>query len=299
MEAVSNVLMERFIALLFGVSMGTFASWIAWKQGYYVLPAEAPQKKETTGLIVFGAFILYFFCQIFAGSILSALWVYWQQGSLTDLTTFSFSTEFKGWANLAVYLLICAALIIYFAALDKPIREAVWGSPSEIRNWRQNIKDFFIGSLSWPIAFPWVIVVGQFLAILFALFYTGSLPDQAAVQHLKEILSHPWLFGGTALIIVTLVPFSEELLFRGFLQSWLKPWLGRNYAILLTALIFASFHFSMSQGIENIEFISSLFLLSCFLGFVKERQKSLWASIGLHSTFNFMSILMLIFEDGK
>jgi uncharacterized protein len=295
--AVSNVTIDRLIAMFLAGCFGILASRIAWKAGYYFLPPETPLKREVCGICVFAAFVIFFLCEFFSGALLAALWIFWHQGDFDEDSTFTFPSEFTGWENLIVYAVTCTALVLFFASLKKPKREAIWGSPSEIRSVGRNIKDFFIGSMSWIIAFPWVIVIGQLLEMIFSLFYSGSLPEQTAVEHLKGLFENPWLFGATAVAVVSVVPVIEEMLFRGFLQSWLKPLLGRKKAILLTALIFASFHFSLSQGIENVEFIASLFLLALFLGFVKERQQSLWASIGLHSTFNFISILMLIFEE--
>jgi membrane protease YdiL (CAAX protease family) len=106
-------------------------------------------------------------------------------------------------------------------------------------------------------------------------------------------MEFPWLFWSSVILIVTLVPFLEEVLFRGFLQTWLRRVVGVSGAIWLTALTFALFHFSTSQGADNVELISSLFVLGCFLSFLRERQRSLWAPIGLHAAFNAISILMI------
>jgi membrane protease YdiL (CAAX protease family) len=66
-------------------------------------------------------------------------------------------------------------------------------------------------------------------------------------------------------------------------------------AILLSALCFALFHFAPSQGIGNISLVGSLFLFALFLGFIYERQASLFASVGLHMTFNTVSTFRILF----
>lgn len=294
MEAVSTTLLERFIAIFFAAGFGLLASRIAWKKGYYLLPPEVDLKGNITGLYVFAAFLIFLLCQIFSGYLILVLKIYWENGIFIQPSNYTLSSEVKGWANVLAFTVTFLALLLYFCSLKKSIREAVWGSPSEIRSVWQNIKDVLIGSMTWVLAYPWVIVISQLLGMIFAYFHTGPLPEQTVVQYLRDLYEHPWLFGITALFIVTIIPFIEELIFRGFLQSWLKSLFGRFKAIILTSLIFAFFHFSLSQGIENVELISALFLLSCYLGFVKERQQSLWASIGLHATFNFISTLLLL-----
>lgn len=297
MEAIPKVLIERFLVAFFAASFGLLASLIAWRRGYYRLPPESSINK---GLLhwkyVLEAFGIFLFIEMILVPALYTLWVLWSKGSISDPDALKFPIEFQAWANLGIIALATIALVTFFLSLNKPTRDAIWGSSSEEKSVKQNVVDFLTGSMTWVIAYPWIIVIGQLLGIILALVYSGPLPDQAAVKHLKDILEHPVLFGITALAVVSVIPFLEELLFRGFLQSWLKTTFGRVNAILLTSLIFASFHFSVSQGIENLEFISSLFVLACFLGFVKERQRSLWASVGLHSTFNFISVLMLLSE---
>ena len=90
----------------------------------------------------------------------------------------------------------------------------------------------------------------------------------------------------------------EEFLFRGVLQNFLKKYFKRDVSIIITSLVFAFFHYSPSQKLSNISIIGSLFVLACFLSFLYERQKSLFAPIFLHATFNAISIINLIFIKG-
>lgn len=294
MGETSNLLYERFLAAVLAASFVLLASRIAQKKGYFVLPRDNFFGKHVPAWkFVLQAFGIFLFIELILVPALYAFWLYWEQGNV-DLKAVKISAEFQGWVHLGIIALTTFALIVFYNVLDKRTRDAIWGSPSQQRDGKRNVRDFLMGSMTWILAYPWILVIGQLLGILLALVYVGPRPDQAAVKHLKDLLSHPWLFGLTALTVVSVIPFLEELLFRGFLQSSLKTPFGRSKAIVITSLIFASFHFSMSQGIENLEFMVSLFVLSCFLGFIKERQQSLWASIGLHSTFNFISILMLL-----
>jgi membrane protease YdiL (CAAX protease family) len=118
--------------------------------------------------------------------------------------------------------------------------------------------------------------------------------EQVAVRYLKMALDSPPLLLTALFIILIAAPFIEELLFRGFLQNWLKSILGAKSAILIASFCFALFHLSASQGIGNISLAISLFSFSCFLGFIYERQRSLLASIGLHMTFNAVSCFRIL-----
>ncbi|GAF76601.1 unnamed protein product, partial [marine sediment metagenome] len=69
-------------------------------------------------------------------------------------------------------------------------------------------------------------------------------------------------------------------------------------AILLSSFFFAAFHFSILQKWSNVTILVTLFVLSIFLGLLYERQKSLLSPIVLHSTFNFFSVLNLLFLEG-
>ncbi|WP_243388724.1 CPBP family intramembrane glutamic endopeptidase [Bifidobacterium scaligerum] len=68
-------------------------------------------------------------------------------------------------------------------------------------------------------------------------------------------------------------PICEEVLFRGVLMKELKP-LGRNFAIVTSALVFGLFHDDVVQG-------TFAFLFGLILGFVAMEYSLVW-SIALH-----------------
>jgi len=147
---------------------------------------------------------------------------------------------------------------------------------------------------TWLLSFPIVSVVSEvvdkFLQSAFGLKYY----EQTAVKFVKAAMSSPLSLTFAILSILLLAPLVEEFLFRGGLQTFFKKRLGAKAAILLSSLCFALFHFSPSQGLGNIPLIVSLFILGGFLGFLYERQGSLWSSIGLHMTFNAISAFRII-----
>lgn len=190
-----------------------------------------------------------------------------------------------GWVQLLYIAATTLGLLLYLWSC-RTARRIIFEQPTPL-------KSLILGIFSWIIYVPWVFVVNLSTETFIRFIWGGSEQEQAAVRQLKSTLGHPWLHGFTIFAIVILVPFCEELLFRGFLQSWLRRFLSRFGAIFCTAFIFAIAHYSPTQGMSNLSLISSLFVLSCGLSFLYERERTLWASFGLHATFNAMTALFL------
>ncbi len=123
----------------------------------------------------------------------------------------------------------------------------------------------------------------------------NTISEQTAVRFLMQVKETPLSLFLALFTIVVAAPIIEEYLFRGVFQSYLRKNLGSIKAIILTSAIFSLFHFSPSQGIQNISIILSLFILSLYLGFVFEKTRSLISSITLHLIFNLASALKIIF----
>lgn len=287
METTYAVVLERLTALFFALTIAYWISWFAWRKGFYTVPIEPPSIGPRLQFKhVLEAFILFLFLELL---LVPSIYENFVLGKAPqDLTNHE-----RGWLNILSALATASVLLFLVWTLKPQIRQQIFGMRGLGSSLKQKAKAYFCGCLSWGIIYPWVLALGQLIAIIVSWFHHGPGIDQVAVKHLRDIVSDPVLFGVTVFAVVTFIPFLEELLFRGFLQSWLKISFGRGVAIGVTSLVFALFHFSTKQGFENIELLLSLFLLACFLGFIKEKFQSLWASVGLHSTFNLISVLML------
>ncbi len=215
------------------------------------------------------------------------IWVFLQKGLWTLPDFLMADASFQGLLNVASILSVSIGLLLYSLGLRTEAQRAVWGNRA--RGIKNVLHDFFMGASTWLICYPLVALLAQLIAR-----FEPSDQEQTAVKALRMTTETPLLFAFTALLVVFLVPIAEEMLFRGFLQTWLRQKLGWRYAILVTSLIFALFHYSSAQGTANLTLLSSLFILSCFLGFLYERQGSLWASIALHMMFNGISVLILM-----
>jgi membrane protease YdiL (CAAX protease family) len=180
-------------------------------------------------------------------------------------------------------LLLFSVALLIFAVVN---RQTLW---PYFKN-----SGFKVGAASWLIAFP--IVTLWSLATEGGISWLTGEPrqDQLAVSVLKGASKDSLTFWVLVGYIVILVPVMEEILFRGLLQNWLRRYFNPTLTIGVTSLIFAFFHYAPSQGLSNVTIVSSLFILSCFLGYLMFRTGSLRAPIALHSVFNGLSVLMIL-----
>lgn len=273
----------RMLVVAFGLIVVTVG--IAWQRGFFCKPA--PFYVPIQGKNVLQGFLFFTVAEILLVPALFVVLDTLIEGK--DPGSSLHRPEIQRWLNSAIVLGGGAAVWVAFLHLPRSQRRLIWGNS---KYW---YKDLFVGIATWFVSYPIVLAIDQMIAIATLLLFQQPQVDQVAVKHLKSSLADPVLFGLVVMSITTIVPVVEEFLFRALLQSWLKEKLpNRIWAVMVTSLIFAFFHFSSSQGISNIELLFSLFILSCFLGFIYEKQQSLWAPIGLHAFFNTMSILMII-----
>ncbi len=103
----------------------------------------------------------------------------------------------------------------------------------------------------------------------------------------------------TFISLVVLPPIAEELLFRGFLYEGLKKAMPPIYAGLLTSVVFAGAHLPEgSSGLFWIGFID-IFSLSLVLVYLKQKTKSLWPGIFLHSIKNLVAFISLFLLSSR
>lgn len=201
------------------------------------------------------------------------------------------TAESNGWLHLTVLVCVGGALLIYYLSLKREVRSLILGMLS----WRE----LGYGVLTWLFCYPLVLLTSLLLQLLSKAIWGESGVKQVAVEELIGTMPYPLLFTSMIIVVVMVVPCIEELLFRGFLQTYLRKKWGSWVALLLSSLIFAFVHFAASQGRGNIELIPALFILSLFLGFLYEKRGSLLAPIGLHATFNAVNIVGLFFNAGS
>jgi membrane protease YdiL (CAAX protease family) len=263
------------LALLFALCSASLA--FAYYTGFFI-PIHR-RINDVLPIQTLGAFALFLVLQL----ILLPLGTYLIAGFFKVQPPFK--SVVTGWYQIFSICVVGMVLFCYSRWLKKGYR---WfqkkGSLSNIR----------IGMLSWLIAYPAILLLTQILSMILHQWLGFDLHEQLAVNQVQSVKPYPLLLTTLVLCMVTVVPFIEEVLFRGYLQESLQPYFRPWTAVTITALIFSLFHFSLTQGASNLLILSALFLLALLLGYLKERQASLWSSVALHATFNGISLVQIL-----
>jgi uncharacterized protein len=269
-------LMSMAVAAIFAVA----ALGLAYSFGFFTSLSKQPIP-FISWKNCFSVFFVFFILQFFIAPLLALLLIY-KKGLMLKT-----NLELLGWLNVGSVLVVMILLGLFLIWFKKDALRTLFNS-------KHPLHDILLGCITWCIAFPAVLVLSILMQILLGDYLGFALEDQIAVRQIKGILEYPMLLYSTVGMVVLLIPVIEETLFRGFLQTALKGYFSPLASIVICSLVFAFFHFSLSQGVNNFNILGSLFFLSLFLGFLRERQGNLLSSIALHSAFNAISIVMLL-----
>ncbi|MHA6204243.1 CPBP family intramembrane glutamic endopeptidase [Dyella soli] len=150
--------------------------------------------------------------------------------------------------------------------------------------------------LGFTLASP----IGMYFAALFVGVLTpvigGMLTQWLAQGHdvsqdIKQLGANTslWLRLPLALLVVSLGPLVEELLFRGVLLSSVARHVGNGWSIVLTAVLFACVH------LPDLSFLwyalPNLTLLGLMLGWLRVRSGSIWPAVLAHGMNNLLAVV--------
>ncbi len=121
-------------------------------------------------------------------------------------------------------------------------------------------------------------------------YFVLTAASEAGLPGSSELFSEPkgpidvsYLVLGIAII----APLVEEVMFRGYLFSLLEKRAGTNPAIIVTAWLFAMFHFSF------VTFIP-IFFMGLWMGYLRKRSGSIVPSFIFHSANNLLAIAIAL-----
>ncbi len=290
---MEDLVIEFIESLLLFAFISAASLWIANSLGFFKKPAyHTPFSPRVTLPQVVGIFLIYLGTLILlGGSVAKLLHLSFQSILSTDTLSSPFYLPLLSSFVQLITTVLAGFFIFVFCKLqkDRASMLLLWKDPHS----GSIIKDIGAGALTWVISFPVVMFVGELFDFFLLLVFGPQEYEQVAVRYLKMSLGSSVLFVIALFTVVIAAPILEELLFRGFLLNYLKRFLGSMGAILVSSIAFALFHFSLSQDLGNISLVASLFTLALFLGYIYERQRSLFASITLHMSFNIVSVLRI------
>lgn len=278
-EGVQESLLSTVLLLIFLLGISLLFVWKIAKKGFFKVSLPVAFNLIIRGKDVLRGFFYFLGAEltvVLGGSFLFYNW---------HLSLF-FSKE---WISLAsMYAGACGVTCAYFA-LKTNQRYALWNQRGV--SWYQAAKE---GLINLSIFYFPVILLSSLLSLLISHFFKQQPQPQQAIEFLLQAKKNPVLFCLTITSVILLAPFKEEFLFRALLQSWIKKKTTSSGAIVLTSFIFALFHYSPSQELSNISLLCSLFILSCGLGFIFEKEGSIAAPLAMHAAFNASQILLFI-----
>lgn len=286
----------QLLLLLSGGLLALMATLMAIRAGLYrPLPKLSYRSIPSFGDLIF-VFLAYFLFYVVILPLGLYLGLSLYRGAWQSASGMQLSHEMQVLINCASLWLCLFVLWLLCRIFQPTALKCVRDNEMAVTKSRQ-LYNLALGGVSWFACFPVVFCFNQLLAAILELFFHPVEVDQVAVKLLKMTHSYLYLQTFYLIAIIFIVPITEEFIFRGILQRWLSPKIGPWLAITGASVTFAALHYSGSQGVFNFVLLPSLFLLSCYLGYLYERQRSLWAPIGLHAMFNFMSASMLILEQ--
>ena len=225
--------------------------------------------------------------------------------SLAVLAITKLAGEFRGWRGAFLNNLILSASEIIVAAMIILIARASFarrlrGFGLNFKTIHKDLSAAFVNLLAiWPVV----------MATIVATLYIGERiygPDFQVEQHeeLKLIAAYRQLSLRILIVVLAavIVPVFEEMVFRGLFQTAIRsvlethnllrhPYGGQNAAwpaILVTSVVFAMTH-------ANTGHWPALFVLAVGLGYAYEKSGSLFRPIFIHSFFNAITIISVLY----
>lgn len=172
------------------------------------------------------------------------------------------------------------------AAVGVWVLSLLGGSPRAGLSLVPRKRDVVKGLLAFALVLPIVTAVSYAAAIGFQMA-TGREPPMLAHQALEEMVANPRSLRTAMMIVlaVVLAPLTEEIVFRGLVQSGFLRVTGRVWpSVLASSALFAAVHVG-SIG-ESVHALAPLFVLGVCFGIAYERTGRLWVPIVMHAAFN-------------
>lgn len=244
--------------------------------------SHAPTPWQAIALI-----LLYFALQLAVGSLITllagAVLVIHNGGGLADIVT-----QGRHWVGqsdvtavaVMLTLLVSAAVIVHLSRRWWP-RQWSQSAPPGLGFTSSPHVAFYVTALAAGVMMP---IVGGMLTQWLAQGHEVSQDIKLLGANTSLALRLP-----LAVLVVSIGPMVEELLFRGVLLSAIARYAGNGGAIVLSALLFACVH------LPDLSFLwyalPNLALLGLILGWLRVQSGSIWPAVVAHGMNNLLAVV--------
>lgn len=175
--------------------------------------------------------------------------------------------------------LVAIPFLYSFYRPDQMMREKAVGIGFQTKQWKDwlsadklvlGIVMFFLGGC---FAVAWNNILGMLHIVEYSNSYGSVVETFYTGRILLEIV---------ALCVV--IPFVEELLYRGIVYGRIRDWMGVSAAILISAIIFGAIHMNLVQFIYAAVF-------GILLAWFAEEADGVWGAVAAHMAANLTSVL--------
>ena len=169
-----------------------------------------------------------------------------------------------------------------------------------------------VGFLRWRSAPDWGLLIGTPLdarsvvvmsviavpAVLAVNLVVGVIAVLVGASHNQAAL-FPIQAGDTAgqvaflVVAALIVPFAEEVLFRGYVYGRLAGLVRPTIAVVLSAALFAGAH-TWSASTGSITLVMQTFAMGLVLGWVRQQSQSIFPSMIAHAGNNAFALTLVL-----
>ncbi len=152
-------------------------------------------------------------------------------------------------------------------------------------------KDFIFAVIYLVVLLPIMNLILEGIVFFNEIFFS---PDYKIPTHseLQTLTDNPSVYVRIAIAISTIcvVPFLEEMLFRGLFQTMIRSTLSFYKHAAWIAIFFTSVFFAITHA--NPSHWPVLFVLASGMGYAYEKSGSLFRPVFMHMIFNASAIIM-------
>lgn len=181
--------------------------------------------------------------------------------------------------SLIVYALIASIVILPYILMKLP-RKSMFERLGMTKF--DPLPMFAWALFAWGLSMIATMVV---VFVLTSLNVPGLQLDQKQEIGFEQ-LSSVGEYVAAFFVLVVLAPLFEEIIFRGYLQKRLRETRGVVFSVVFSSLVFALLH-------AQLNVIIGVFILSIFIGYLREKFDSIWPGVMVHALKNGLAYLLL------